>query len=383
MHQIAFITILCGSLAVAETKADSESDLWTGSDAHLGGIFFPHLHAFGVIGDTSGDPMDLALNGHDPSRSGFNLLALEPAFSMRLGDHLEGFVVNSYLTDGDGHFTGGNEEAFLKLVNLPGSFEVRGGRYFNRFGFQNARHNHSWDYVDQHLANSRLLQEGELTSIGGELTWNLPTRFPAALSVSLGAPPSGHGHGHEEEEAEEDHEHGLEAELANFDDYIATANLVGQWRLNDFHQWMGSTSVAIGENGFGEDTQLYGLGLEYLWRENGLQAGGSYFRWRTEALLRLIDTATGDHDEFGIYSSVSYGLSAQLEASLRVGYVSSLDDFELDERWRLSPTLTWSLNADRTVYTRLQYNYDHSSDFGDAHGIWLGLGFNFGGPEVR
>ena len=99
-------------------------------DFSFGDIFFPNLHGFAVLGDSTGDPTNLALNGHHPSCTGFNLLALEPAVSMRLGDDLEGIVVNYYLTDATGHFTGGNEEAFLKLENLPGDLEIHCGRYF-------------------------------------------------------------------------------------------------------------------------------------------------------------------------------------------------------------------------------------------------------------
>ncbi|WP_156345339.1 hypothetical protein [Verrucomicrobium spinosum] len=55
----------------------------------------------------------------------------------------------------------------------------------------------------------------------------------------------------------------------------------------------------------------------------------------------------------------------------------------MDERFRLSPSVTWYLNKNRTLYFRTQYNYDHSSDFGDEHSLWGQVGFNWGGPEVR
>ncbi len=406
---------IIAGIGFSELAIGSEVDLWTGKNAGFGDVFFPHFHVAAVTGRSSMDPADLALNAHDPVRSGFDLLALEPAMSLRLGDHLEGFVVNSYLTDSEGDFTGGVEEAFLKLKNLPGGFELRGGRFFNRTGFQNAHHNHAWDFLDQNLSNSRLLQEGELGTIGGEVTWHLPLSFPAAVSIAVGAPPSSHGHDHGHEEGEEEEhgheEEGFEAEEAFFDDYIVSANLLADWRYNDFHRWRGTAYYATGRNGFERRTHVVGAGIEYLWRANGLEPGGSYFWWRTEAMWRTIDVAShenehgheeeehedeeehegeehdGDHpgsfDEFGITSSVAYGFNDHWEASLRAGFVSGIDEMGLDERWRLSPTLTWSLNREQTVKMRLQYNYDHSNDFGDAHSIWLGLNFNWGGPEVR
>ncbi len=413
MTKILAISLGVGSIftRTVHGSEDSIPSLWTGSEANFGGILFPHFHVIGAVGGSTGDPATLSLGAHDPQQEHVDLLALEPGMSLRLGNHLEGFITSSYITDALGDFTGGVEEAFLKLADLPGGLELRGGRFFNRVGFQNAVHSHSWSHLDQHLVNARLLQEGELATIGGEVTWHLPPRYPAALSFGLGAPPSGHGHGGEDEHG---HGHGheesvFEPDLAYFDDYIFTANLAAVWRYNDFHQLTGSVSYSLGENGFDGDTQVFGLGLEYLWRENGLEPGGRYFRWRSEAMLRDIEasavlehhdeeeeeeeehgeheeeleTVRGTFDEFGIYSVVTYGFDEHLEASLRADYIQGIEDLGLDERWRISPALTWSLNRERTAYLRLQYNYDRGEDFGEEHSIWLGLGINWGGSEVR
>ena len=170
-----------------------------------------------------------------------------------------------------------------------------------------------------------------------------------------------------------------------------SANFVSVWRYNDFHQFTGNLNFSTGENNFGETTYVYGLGLEYLWRENGLESGGRHFRWRTEAFYRDFDAVheeeedpeTESFNEFGFYTTASYAFNAQWEASLRLGYVEGIDEFELGERWRVSPALTWSLNRERSAYLRLQYNYDHRSGLGDAHTVWLGFGINWGGSEVR
>ena len=406
MQQLRFLPLLLIatlSPCLAESEDDFGADLWTGSQVNLGNMFFPHLHISGAVGASSEDDLEsLAGGDHDPTQN-VNLLALEPGFSLRLGDHIEGFITSSYRTDGEGDFTGGIEEAFVKLTNLPGDFELRGGRYFNRVGFQNARHSHAWDYVDQYLANARILQEGEMASVGGELTWLMPTRYPSAFSLSVGGPPGGHshGHGHEEEGHEEEEHHDededghdedehemLEADGANFDDYVVSANLLGTWRYNDFHQFTGNLNFSFGENEFDELTRIYGAGLEYLWRENGLEAGGRYVRLRTEAMYRDFKAGHEDepksrYNEFGFYSSATYGFNDNWEASLRAGYVEGIDDAGLQERWRVSPALTWSLNRERNMYMRLQYNYDHRSELADAHTVWLGFGINWGGSEVR
>ncbi|MEZ0388230.1 MAG: hypothetical protein ACAI34_14250, partial [Verrucomicrobium sp.] len=155
-----------------------------------------------------------------------------------------------------------------------------------------------------------------------------------------------------------------------------------------------------------------------LWRQNGLESGGSYFRWRTEAMYRRFGAVSGGHDheeeehhaeeghegheregehdheheeapqrrtldEFGIYTALAYGLDNGLEFGLRGDYVQGIAAAGLDERFRMSPAVTCYLNKSRTLYFRAQYNYDHSSDFGDEHSLWGQVGFNWGGPEVR
>ncbi|MCB1092875.1 MAG: hypothetical protein KDL87_15165, partial [Verrucomicrobiae bacterium] len=189
----------------------------------------------------------------------------------------------------------------------------------------------------------------------------------------------------------------------------------------------GIFSGAWGDNEFGRRSQVYGLGLEYLWRENGYGTGGNSLRWRTELMLRDVQAASGhlhgeeeddhdheehadheedhgheehgeeeeDHDhegearrlasfdEFGIYSMLVYGFNDRLETGLRADWVSGIDAMGLDDRWRLSPMITWYANEARTLQARLQYNWDHSDSFGSESSIWFQIGLNWGGGEVR
>ncbi len=387
-----------------------ENPAWfTGEDvSFFGGIITPSLHVVSAFGGTTAEEQaDLAVNGHDPQRSA-TLQAFEPGLSLRAGN-LQGFATYSATTDASQVLDGALEEAFLKVVELPFDTEIRGGQFLNRFGFQNAVHNHGWMFVDQNLVNGRFLNEGELTTIGGELTWNLPVGWgPTALSLSYGGLTS-HSHG------EEGHEHGEEAEFevdaANFNNWLASANLVSRYDYNDFHQFTGTASGAWGENEFAKLTQVYGLGFQYEWRENGYEPGGRFLRWRTEAMLRDIEAVsghghehgeeehhdeeeddehaeeeeaseTGTFDEFGFYTAVIYGWNDRLETGLRADWVSGIDEFGLESRWRLSPSATWHLDSRNQSHFRLQYNYDHTDTF-DEHSVWAQFQFSWGSPEVR
>ncbi|MBL9152332.1 MAG: hypothetical protein JNK37_07605 [Verrucomicrobiales bacterium] len=416
-------SVRAGTEAAAEAPQSPAAAVnWaTGENVSLGGFLFPHLHAFGAFGASSTEQSSLAVNGHDPQANA-TLQAIEPGISLRAG-MLEGFATATGLTDAGGDFSFSLEEGFLKLVDLPLGLQLRGGQYFNRFGFQNSVHNHGWMFVDQNLVNGRFLNEGEMATIGGEVSWNVPLDFLQAsvISASVGGLPS-HSHGHDHA----GHDHGAEAEFeaegANFTDQLVTATWVNQYDIDDMNRLTGLMSGAWGDNEFGRRTQVYGLGFEYLWRENGYGAGGNSLRWRTELMIRDIEAVSGhlhgeeeeEHDEHGeeehghedehgeeeheheeapsrrasfdevgLYSMLVYGFNDRFETGLRADWVSGIDAMGLDDRVRLSPMITWYANQNRTLQARLQYNWDHSDAFGSESSIWFQIGLNWGGAEVR
>ena len=416
----------------------SEADWVTGLDVSLGGVLFPHVHIDTAFGTTSGNQSQLALGHHDPIRDGFTAQNLELGLSGRFNEYFEAFGTFAGTLDLDNDFDGIYEEWFVKLKNLPGGFEVRAGRVYNRFGIQNTYHPHGFDWADQYLVNARMLGEDSMTLIGGEVSWRLPVSWVSQLDVAVGVAPDGHAHEHGESVGPEPE---FEAEGASFDDVMTVANWTNIYNFNDFHQYRAGVSGAFGSNRWGRDTQVYGAHFEYQWRENGFEPGGRYFRWRTEAMWRRYGAVSGHlpgegagahggheehgeheehhdepeehhdeheehhedehhdehegeehHDEsrrvatfsdFGFYTSVLYGLPSNLEFGLRAEYVTGDTAVGLDNRFRLSPGITYYINDARTLKFRVQYNYDHSSNFGHEHGVWGQVSYNWGGPEVR
>ena len=406
-------------------------DWWTGEGVSLGNVLFPHFHFNAVYGGTTSERgHELGAGHHDPVEDGWTVQGFELGLSARVSEYFEaygtyhGYWENEDPNDYDGVF----EEWFGKFKNLPGGLELRGGRYLNRFGFHNSSHLHSWDWVDNFLANGRFLGDDGQYSIGGEVTWTVPTPWTSLFTVSVGEAQM-EAHGHEEEvgaaeEHEHEEEHGHEeaafhGEDALFADVLTTAQWTHLWNWNDFHQFRGGASGAWGDNAAGSSTQLYGVHFQYEWRQNGLEAGGAYLRWRTEVLLRDFELTAhedehseheeeqgehedehseheddhGEHevslgtfDDWGFYTSLTYGHplgSAVIEASLRQEYVSGVAEAGLSERWRLSPGVTWFANSQRTFFIRGQYNHDRFEDSSSEDSVWIGFGFNWGGPEVR
>ncbi len=387
---LVFLAVITCLGPIGADDSAKQVNWLTGENVNLGGVLFPHAHFNSAYGGSTTDPASLLVGHHDPDREGWNITNIEFAASLRAGEYFEAFGAYAAKIDLDDNWAGQYEEWFGKLKNLPGGLELRGGRYYNRFGIQNTFHPHGFDWVDQYLVNGRFLGEDGLTSIGGEVTWTLPVNWTSLINVSVGVAPKLE----EEEHAEPAIEPEFEAEGATFEDVITVVNWTNLYDYNDFHQFRGGLSGAWGRNEAARTTQIYGVHLEYQWRQNGYESGGRYFRWRNEAMFRSFGAvsepspATGkthgaDLNEFGMYSALAYGLDNGLEFGLRGDYVSGTPSAGLDERFRLSPSFTYYLNKNRTMYFRAQYNYDHGSDFGSASSVWTQIGINWGGAEVR
>jgi hypothetical protein len=142
--------------------------------------------------------------------------------------------------------------------------------------------------------------------------------------------------------------------------------------------------------------------------------------WQTEAMLRRYDAGMFDWQEeadageeaiinddtalpaalsretltdYGFYSQVLWGFRKGWVAGLRYDFVDgeegdyekmnlSFDgstlgrDPERNQRWRLSPNLTWYPSEFSKI--RLQYNYDDRRDIGSDHSVWLQFEFLLG-----
>lgn len=401
-----------GDVPAPESSQAVAVDWLTGENVSLGGILFPHIHFSSVYGKTSsGLGHELGAGHHDPVEDGWTVQGFELGMSARVNEHLEGYATwhgfweNESPNDFDSEF----EEYFLKVKDLPGGFEGRGGRYLNRFGLHNSTHLHGWNWADNYLVNGRFFGDDGQYTIGGELTWNLPLPWTSALSVSIGdAQAEEHGHEDDEEDEDEHEEPLIEGAGAVFSDILITANWTNVWNANDFHQWRYGISGAWGDNAWGRSTGVYGMHGQYEWRENGFEPGGDYFRWRTEAMLREVDALTGhlpgedddehggedDHgesgsgsfSEWGLYTSAAYGKAlgrGVLEGALRYEYVEGVDEAGLPRRHRFGPGVTWYFNFLHTGFIRGQVNFDDIEGDGSEHSIWLSAGFNWGGAEVR
>ncbi|BDS07487.1 hypothetical protein NT6N_25270 [Oceaniferula spumae] len=356
----------------------------------------PTLHLRAVHGTTTLSGEDAAFGGHDPFQDGFNLQGIEIGANLYAGEYLRGFAtVNVFKHNGE-DFDAEFEEGFLKLVNLPGNLELRAGRMLARFGDQNSRHLHAWDFVDANMTNVRYLGDDGFAFEGAEISWMPPTSWTDVLSVGFGsavAHDHDHGHGeHEEDHDDDDHDdhedehgHDEEAEMARPERDIVTVRYQAQFGPDDFNRFQVGGSFLTGENGFGMTTDIYGADFTYTWRENGLESGGRQFRWRTEWIMRDVENDEGGFEDNGFNTSVMWEFVEGWEAGLRYGWVEGVDDPELAERHRISPSIGkyFDFGNDMKGHVRLQYNHDEIDGHGSEDSVWLQFGFDWGPGEIR
>ncbi len=370
----------------------------------------PSVHFNGAVGSSSADHVeDLAVGHHDPTREDGSVQGLELGASLRTGAYLDGFATYALHYGASEEWDGEWEEAFLKLVDLPGGFEVRGGRILARFGALNATHLHGWDSVDLPLVSGLLLGEDGLILDGGDLTWIRRDRTLTFGAIAGYGRVKAHDHGdHADEHADEDEAHDDHAdhEEGGWDGDAGNGRLFAIYHANDFNQWTVGTSGAFGDNAGNRSRSVLGLDLAYQWRENGLDAGGRALRWTTEVMTKIEKLAHDDHDEdahadhadhadehaeehgdererlatTGFYTQAVWSWNDHWDTGLRIGAVER--EGERDARYRVSPAVTWLPLGSPAVAMRLQYNYD---DLGAAeeHTVWAQLGLSWGGGEVR
>lgn len=352
-----------------------------------------NAHLNMTLGKGSVHESNFATHAHDPN-SRFTVQGLELSASARYGEYLAGFVsVNSFI-DQEDKVDAELEEAFLKLENLPGGFEVRGGRMLARVGTQNNQHIHSWHFVDANLITTRFLGDEGLVSEGAELSYWLPFEHKSLLTIGYSNAVA-HQHEHEEEEDHGGghHDEHVEGEGALLNDEIFNLRLKGIYQITDFRSVTYGASYLNGKNGYGKRGHIVGADTTYLWRENGIEAGGKHLRAIVEPIYRNFDYQNEDGDvsgsasEWGIHTSVGYGFIDKWEAGLRYDYTQGVDEpvEELGKRHRISAavTRTFELHELLSGHTRLQYTHDRFESQNE-NAIWLQVQFDLGtGGEIR
>ncbi len=378
----------------------------TGEGVDVGGFLFPTLfvNAAGGIFEPGAGPEDFAGGEHDPQNE-WGISAIHLHLDGTFTDTLKGSV-SGVGQQGGGHVWSAElEEGFLHW-QVNDTLTVGGGQFLNRFGFQSDLHLHDWFFINQNLINSRMVNEGELITQGGEVLVKTPSS--GLLTFGFGglrshshAHEHGHGeededgHEHEEHEGEEgeeehheehDHEH-FELDDAGFQSWVFTSDY--RFRIPVDPSLTASASLGVGENGFGRNTTIYGAGLRKVWQGHDHGHGGPDFctgavMWQGEVIGRKVDAFLEDgdavdFDDYGFSNSLHYGISDRVTASFRHDWVSEIELAEIPDRHRLSAALTAFVDPVQRVRGRIQYDYTIDDTIGSEHAAWFEIQLQWGG----
>ena len=375
-----------------------------------------YLNLSGLL-DSDTPVSDLSTGEHDPSRD-YQIHPIELVSFFDISDQLRGEVHAALLQGMDENWEQALEQVKV-TYDVNDSLSVTAGQLLNRFGFHNEYCAHAWDFVNNHLQNSRFLNEGELMTRGFSFDYKPNSRW--SFNVAAGkARVHEHDHGHDddhddhgdhddhegedhddhegEEHADhdgdhddhegEDHgdheEHHMDAEGINISDWIASADV--RYYFDTDQTTMISGSLAVGDNEFGTKTWLYGVGLQKLWgghdHGDGVEFCEGSIKVKAEAIGRSAEVKHEDGDsddvsDYGFYATIFYGLDEMTTISARHGYVSELAELELEDRNRTS--LAISRNLSSNVLARLQYDYNSSDSIEGEHALWLQFKIAIGG----
>lgn len=374
--------------------------------------------------------------GHDPNQRGFTVQGVEMNLQGAVDPYFRGNANILFSVDSGGESFVELEEAWLETTSLPWGFQIRAGQLLSDFGRINTQHPHAWAFVDSPLVNARLLGTDGLRNPGARISWLAPLPFFSEFSLGIqnsqgetAASFRGAVHSHSGEDAgvpfgfrHADNDRGVKG----FGDLLFTPRWATSFELNDVQTLLLGTSAAFGPNSSGAEggttTQIYGVDAYWKWKPANAEAGFPFVSLQSEAMLRRYQLGAFDWDEngngsvdggevvdpgtglpavlgretvtdWGFYSQVLYGFRKGWVAGLRFDYVGgntanyerlglTLNGDALgrdplrNERWRISPNLTWFPTEFTKV--RLQYNYDNRRDIGVDHSVWLQFEFLLG-----
>jgi hypothetical protein len=113
------------------------------------------------------------VDGEPDGEEGFAVGETEFIASANVDDKFTAYLTAAFAFE-DGESALEVEEAWVETTALPAGFSARFGRMFSGIGYLNAKHRHTWDFVDQALPYQAFL-DGRYVDNGVQVRWLAPT----------------------------------------------------------------------------------------------------------------------------------------------------------------------------------------------------------------
>lgn len=333
-----------------------------------------------AAGTSTGDPEELEIGGHDPKQRGFNLQSLELIMSGSVDPYFDALAVLLFGLDTEGKAFVEIEEAWLETASLPWDLKLRAGQLLTPFGRFNTTHLHQWSFVDGPLVNASLLGEDGLRSPGAQISWTAPTPFHSEFTVAI---QNAQNHEHDHHEGEAGHEG--HAGAARMEDMLFAGRYAAGFDLSRTQSVLAGVSGAVGRNASGDHHHTSLLGADFFWKWKPQADEQTFVSWQSEVIYRSAELQL-EHEEshsteetgrdWGFYSQLCWGFKPRWVAGLRTDYLKADDDLDGQDRWRISPNITWF--PSESTKLRLQHNFDIGEKTGADHSVWLEFEFALG-----
>lgn len=264
----------------------------------------------------SGDGRPITAGGHDPQKTGLTFQQLELSIGKAVDPYFR-FDANLVFSQ----FGVEIEEAYATSLALPLSLQIRAGQFLTRAGRLNATHPHTWEFIDQNFALTRLFGAEGNRGLGLELSWLAPLPWFAEIVVSAtdaaGASTARSFLG------------GGEFDIESPLDFQLTAALKQFFPLTDALSLNLGLSAITGPNPTGNDnrTDIYGLDLYLRWRP----VSGAALRWvalSAEIFWRRRQIPDDLLQDLNAYAQVAWRFADRWSAALRYEWGSASWDLD-------------------------------------------------------
>lgn len=268
-------------------------------------------------------------------------------FFIAFGKHAESVLIpdGAGEEEGEGGLEPEIEEAFITILSLPFSTQLKAGKFRSKFGKINETHPHAYNFIDVPLMYGNFFGPEGLNDEGASLSWLTPNNaFFQELTLQVTSGPS---------------------ENASFT-RAGNNKLLYLAHLKNFFDLSDNTTLELGFTGLtgpnneeGETTQMLAADLTLKWKPLQLNRYKSV-EFMSEFLVSNHNRATEDVTSLGFYSFLRYQFAKRW-------YVGGLFDYSEFPEFSDSNHKAYSgiLQFFATEFQKVefQYKYNHGNFF--------------------
>jgi len=345
---------------------------------------------------------NLQAGGHDAKQRGISVPNVELIFMGVVDPYVSAEVRIVTFISPEGETEVELEAAFVRTTYLPLVGVLQAGQFLTKFGQTNGVHPHAWQWLDQPVINSRVFGPDGMRGTGVNAAVDFSHGWDSTALVTVQNARGETMSSFAGEVGESVAGRPLQdIEMHGVGDLVTTLGWHHLYKPRETYAIRAGMDASMGPNASGNDLQtlIYGAHLAVRWGGDVHDTTGK-ITWSLEATNRdyqvgaytddpdgipstgdETDYAAGTLHDWGWLSELSYGVVPAWLIGLRyemaMGSGESVggrnNDPMRDDRWRLSPLITWMPSEFTRV--RLQYNLDHAAHLDDhlAHTVWLGV----------